>query len=195
MRQLLIFTLLAVLTVPARAADRYLVDTDYSSIRFAVPYDFMILGQLRGEFRQFEGEVLYDAEQPSNSAVVVEITTSSVDTRFEARDIGLRSDTYLAVETYPVALFEGRAFERQGRHWILAGELTMRGTSQEVEVVFELLDLGETLVANGSSVVSREAFDVKGPDLSGDIVIGDEVSIDLHLVLRREEPAPGAGGR
>ena len=195
MRQLLILSLLAVLTIPARAADRYLIDSDYSSIRFTVPYDFMILGQLRGEFREFEGEVLYDAEEPADSAVVVEITTSSVDTRFEARDIGLKSDTYLAVDTYPMALFEGRAFERQGRHWILAGELTMRGISQKVEVLFELLDLGETLVANGSAVVSREAFEVKGPDLSGDIVIGDEVAIELHLVLRQGESTESDGSR
>jgi len=192
-RRLSIFALLAVLAVPVQAADRYRIDTEYSNIHFTVPYDFMILGQLRGEFGDFDGEILYDAEEPSNSAVVVEIVTSSVDTRFEARDIGLKSDTYLAVETFPLVRFEGRAFERQGRQWILTGELTMRGISHEVEVEFELLDLGETLVAHGSSVVSREAFDVQGPVLSGDIVIGDEVLIELHLVLRRDESADGEG--
>ena len=190
MRRLLILILpillsAAVLVEPARAGERYVIDTEYSSIRFAVPYDFMILGQLRGEFREFEGEILYDAEVPANSAVVVEIVTASVDTRFEARDIGLRGDSFLAVETYPVALFEGRAFEMQGHQWLLGGELSMRGISQDVEVAFELLDLGDTLVANGSTVLSREAFEVDGPDLAGDIVIGDEVAIELHLVLRR----------
>lgn len=195
MRRLSMFALLAVLSVSAQAADRYSIDAEFSSIRFTVPYDFMILGQLRGEFRDFEGEVLYDADSPSDSAVVVEIVTSSVDTRFEARDIGLKSDAYLGVETYPVALFEGRAFERLGNQWLVAGELTMRGLSHEVEVTFELLDLGETMVANGSSVVSREAFGVVGPDLSGDVIIGDEVSIELYLVLRRAAGEDETGGR
>ena len=67
----------------------------------------------------------------------------------------------------------------------MQGDLTMHGISRPVEIECDLLDLGDTLVINGRAKLSREAFGVAGPDLSGEIVIGDQVSLGMQLVLRR----------
>lgn len=170
---------------PVVAAERYVVDSEHSRIGFSVPYDFMILGELQGEFGEFTGELAYHRAAPTESTVWVEIVTSSVDTRFRARDIGLRSDEYLAVETYPTATFRSSGVESRPNGLRIEGELTMRGISNPVTVDCRLLDLGDTLVVQGWSSLSREAFDVSGPDLSGEIVIGDQVSLSLQIVLRQ----------
>lgn len=174
------------IVVPLAAAERFVIDGEHSRIRFSVPYDFMVLGELEGEFREFTGEVAFDRSNPADSSLWVEIVTSSVDTRFEARDIGLKSEDYLAVESYPTALFRSREVIAGSDGMLLLGELTMRGITNPVEVELELLDLGDTLVVQGRSFLSREAFDVSGPDLSGDVMIGNEVSLILQMVLRRE---------
>ena len=170
---------------PLAAADRYLVDAEHSRISFSVPYDFMILGELEGEFREFSGEVVYQRSARTASTVWIDIVTASVDTYFEARDIGLRGDEYLAVETYPIARFHSTAVEERRGGLIVRGELTMHGISRPVEIDCDLLDLADTLVVNGRAKLSREAFGVSGPDLSNEIIIGNQVSLGMQLVLRR----------
>ena len=172
------------IAAPLAAADRFVVDSEHSRIGFSVPYDFMILGELEGEFHEFTGEVTYDRAAPEASAVWVEIVTSSVDTKFSARDIGLRSDDFLAVESYPTARFEGDEVASGPSGLLLRGELTMRGIAEPVEIEFDLLDLGDTLVVQGRSSLSRKAFDVTGPQVMGDVVIADRVSLHLQLVFR-----------
>ncbi len=173
------------LATPVVAAERFVIDPEHSRIGFSVPYDFMILGELEGEFREFAGELAYERSDLTRSTVWLEIVTASVDTRFRARDLGLKSDEYLAVDTYPTAAFRSTSVERVGRGLRLLGELTMRGITHPVTIECELLDLGETLVVQGYSSLSREAFDVDGPELSGEVMIGDEVSLTLQVVLRR----------
>ena len=173
------------LAAPAAAAERFVIDSEHSRIGFSVPYDFMILGELEGEFREFAGELTYVRSDPARSTVWLEIVTASVDTRFRARDLGLKSDEYLAVATYPTAVFRSTSVESAGRGLRLVGDLTMRGITHAVTIECELLDLGETLVVQGHSSLSREAFDVAGPELSGEVMIGDEVSLTLQVVLRR----------
>lgn len=180
-----IASVLIVLASAPLAADRFAIDSDHSRITFTVPYDFMVLGVLEGEFREFAGEVDYDRVAPTRSSVRVSIVTSSVDTRFRARDIGLKSDEYLAVETYPTAELRSTEVVVHADGLIVRGDLTMRGRTHPVEIVCDLLDLGETLVVQGRTVLSREAFDVAGPQLSGEVMIADEVALNLQMVLRR----------
>jgi polyisoprenoid-binding protein YceI len=178
--------LIFLVAAPLVAAERFVVDGEHSRIGFSVAYDFMVLGELEGEFREFAGEVAFDRSSPTDSSIWVEIVTTSVDTRFAARDLGLKSDDYLAVATYPTALFRSREVIGGPDGMVLLGELTMRGITNPVEIEFDLLDLGDALVVHGRSLISREAFNVSGPDLSGDVMISDQVSLILQMVFRRE---------
>lgn len=184
-RMAAIASILLALTAGPLAADSFVVDEDHSRISFTVPYDFMVLGVLEGEFREFTGELDYDRVAPTRSSVRVSIVTSSVDTRFKARDLGLKSDEYLAVETYPTARFESTDVVVRAGGLIVRGDLTMRGITHPVEIACDLLDLGQTLVVQGRTELSREAFDVAGPELSGEVMIADEVALNLQLVLRQ----------
>lgn len=58
---------------------------------------------LYGRFNDFDGQFVYDAENPENSSVQVTVDTSSVDSNHAERDKHLRSDDFLHVSEYPEA--------------------------------------------------------------------------------------------
>ena len=58
---------------------------------------------LYGRFNDFDGEFVYDAENPENSTVNVTIDTASVDSNHAERDKHLRSEDFLYVDEFPEA--------------------------------------------------------------------------------------------
>jgi polyisoprenoid-binding protein YceI len=63
---------------------------------------------LYGRFNDFDGEFVYDAENPENSTVNVTIDTASVDSNHAERDKHLRSEDFLYVDEFPEASFKSK---------------------------------------------------------------------------------------
>src|SRR5690606_26197124 len=61
---------------------------------------------LYGRFNDFDGQFVFDAENPEKSSVNVTIDTASVDTNHAERDKHLRSDDFLNVGEHPDATFK-----------------------------------------------------------------------------------------
>lgn len=100
---------------------------------------------LYGRFNDFDGEFVYDAENPENSSVSVIIDTASVDSNHAERDEHLRSDDFLHVGEYPQATFKSTRIvldDDKGEADII-GELTLRGVTREVTLEAEMLGHGE----------------------------------------------------
>jgi len=68
---------------PLQAADQYTIDPVHSYVGFAVRH--MSVSWVKGEFKEFSGEILYDPEDISRSSVSVTIKAASLDTRNERR--------------------------------------------------------------------------------------------------------------
>lgn len=100
---------------------------------------------LYGRFNDFDGEFVYDAENPEKSSVNVTIDTGSVDTNHAERDKHLRSDDFLSVDEYPEATFRSTRVEvsDNGEEADVFGELTLNGVTREVELDVELLGHGK----------------------------------------------------
>ncbi len=100
---------------------------------------------LYGRFNDFDGEFVYDAQNPENSSVNVTIDTGSVDTNHAERDKHLRSDDFLSVDEHPEATFRSTRVEvdDDGEEADVYGELTLNGVTREVELDVELLGHGE----------------------------------------------------
>lgn len=63
---------------------------------------------LYGRFNDFDGEFVYDAQNPANSSVEVAVDTSSVDSNHAERDKHLRSEDFLYVDEFPEATFKSK---------------------------------------------------------------------------------------
>ncbi|MGO1500236.1 MAG: YceI family protein [Marinobacter sp.] len=99
---------------------------------------------LYGRFNDFDGQFVYDAENPENSSVNVTVDTSSVDTNHAERDKHLRSEDFLHVGEYPEASFKSTRVEvDDDGEADIVGDLTLRGVTREVTLDAEMLGQGE----------------------------------------------------
>lgn len=99
---------------------------------------------LYGRFNEFDGQFVYDAENPENSSVNVTIDTASVDSNHAERDKHLRSQDFLYVDEYPEATFKSKRVVMQGEGEAdIIGDLTLRGVTREVTLDAEMIGYGE----------------------------------------------------
>lgn len=98
---------------------------------------------LYGRFNDFDGEFVYDAENPENSRVTVTIDTASIDSNHAERDKHLRSDDFLHVSEFPQATFTSKRIEvdDDGEADII-GDFTLRGVTREIKLEAEMLGHG-----------------------------------------------------
>lgn len=99
---------------------------------------------LYGRFNDFDGEFIYDAENPENSSVSVTVDTASVDSNHAERDKHLRSDDFLNVGEFPEATFTSKRVEvdDEGEADII-GDLTLNGVTREITLDTEMLGHGK----------------------------------------------------
>jgi polyisoprenoid-binding protein YceI len=99
---------------------------------------------LYGRFNDFDGQFVYDAENPQNSSVNVTIDASSVDSNHAERDKHLRSEDFLHVGEYPEASFKSKRVEvDDDGEADIVGDLTLRGVTREVTLDVEMLGHGK----------------------------------------------------
>ncbi|MDK8463710.1 YceI family protein [Marinobacter sp. SS13-12] len=122
----------------------YAFDTegDHQFITFKISH--LGYSWLYGRFNDFDGQFVYDAENPENSSVEVTVDTSSVDSNHGERDKHLRSDDFLHVSEFPEATFRSKRVEvdDEGEADII-GDLTLRGVTKEITLDVEMLGHGD----------------------------------------------------
>jgi len=181
---------------PLQAADRYQIDPVHSYVGFAVRH--MAVSWVKGEFKEFSGEILYDAEDINRSSVSVAIKAASLDTRNERRNNHLKSPDFFAVEQFPEITFHSKRVERRGDAFVAIGDLTIRGITKEIELPFTLagpvtaVGSRPRLGAEASLTLNRQDFQVSwNRFLEGaGFVVGDEAKIDIQVEAIGPEPPP-----
>ncbi len=99
---------------------------------------------LYGRFNDFDGEFVYDAENPENSTVNVTIDTASVDSNHGERDKHLRSEDFLYVNDFPQATFKSTSVKLDGENEAeITGDFTLRGVTREITLDVEMLGHGD----------------------------------------------------
>jgi polyisoprenoid-binding protein YceI len=164
----------------------------------------MMVTYVRGHFKNVQGKLVFDPQNPRASQVLVVIDAKSIWTGEPQRDAHLRSSDFLDVEHYPEITFNGDKLEVVGDHdYVLRGRLTIRGTSRDVSLRVDYLGQWETPwwedgVDKGPktragflahAVINRHDFGVSWNSTldRGGVVVGNEVeiTIDAEAILER----------
>lgn len=167
------------------------IDPEHFSVGFLVEhagYDKTL-----GMFREAEGSFVYDeAEQTLHSGEVV-VQAESVFTNHAERDDHLRGGDFLDVSDYPEIVFEADELTMTGeREGTLTGELTLLGTTREIELDITINKTGPypfgdnayVLGASARGTIERSRFGMTY-GVSGDMV-GDEVELILEFEAVRQ---------
>ena len=118
-------------TSAAYAVDSYKVHEDHTWVTFSVNHAGW--ASARGIFRTVSGDITFDKDDVTNSAVAVTISADSLDTNSEQRDRDMSGADFLNVAEFPDITFESTRIEQTGdRTAIVYGDMTMVGVSREV---------------------------------------------------------------
>jgi polyisoprenoid-binding protein YceI len=175
----------------------YTLDTSHSRIGFVARH--AMVTKVRGSFKDFEGHLHLDADDPSRSSAEVTIVVDSIDSGHPDRDAHLRSADFFDVEKYPSISFRSTKVEVVDRDtYRLTGEVTIRDISRPVTIDLEMTGalhdpFGLVRVGfEGSVVVNRRDFGLEWNMAldAGGLLVSEKVTIELDVAAVRP-PAEG----
>lgn len=174
------------------AADRYIIDPQHSTIGFAVAH--MDVSVIRGEFTDYKGEILFDAEDICDLRGEILIKAESINTRLKARDDHLKNADFFDVKNYPEIVFKSKRVVKRDNGFEIIGDLTMHGVTREVSgpVIIRgpvKTSYGKELIGiSGETIISRQDFGIswnaKMPN--GGLAVGNDVKILIDVEAYKE---------
>lgn len=161
------------------------IDVSHSSVEFSVRH---LVGKTRGQFKVFSGTIIA-AEDALASSVEAHIDLASVDTGDAKRDEHLRSPEFFDVERNGEITFRSTSVRPDGSDYVLAGELSLRGVSRNVELKLEFQGVqqdpwgGTRAGFTASTELSRKAFGLEWNVAleAGGFLVGDKVKVTLEI--------------
>jgi polyisoprenoid-binding protein YceI len=99
-------------------------DAIHSTVGFAVPY---MAGTFQGSFSDFEARL-------SDGALRGTAEVASVEVKDPNLTAHLRSPAFFDAERFPLLSFEANEVSRSGNDLTIAGELTLKGHTEPVEI-------------------------------------------------------------
>ena len=173
-------------------AEKWEIDKAHSNVYFDVRHTY---ATVRGQFDDFSGTLEFDPDNMAFSTVKFEVKTKSINTGIPNRDNHLRSEEFFAVNKFPVMTFESTGVkQKEGDQYTLMGNLTIKGQTKEVAVVFTYFGMRENPLKKGKMVAGFETrFSIDrleyqvGPGKYAEMgVIGRNVDILISLEVLKE---------
>ncbi|WP_412506858.1 YceI family protein [Roseovarius sp. SYSU LYC5161] len=119
------------------AAEKYTLDPSHSQIVFS--YNHLGYSTTYGMFSGFEGEIMFDQENPANSSVSVSMPVTSMFTGWEKRHEHFMADDFFGADETDMVSFESTGIEVTGDDTaLITGDLSMNGVTKSVVLETEL---------------------------------------------------------
>ena len=130
-------------SAPAVAApEAYTLDASHSQIVFS--YDHLGFSTTFGMFSGFEGEIMFDQEDPAASSVSVSMPVMSMFTGWEQRDGHFMSDDFFGATEDDLVTFVSTGIEVTGDNTaLITGDLTMNDVTKSVVLDAKLNKAGD----------------------------------------------------
>jgi polyisoprenoid-binding protein YceI len=159
-------------------------DTVHSTVGFAVPY---LAGTFQGTFSDFEARL-------SDGVLRGTAEVGSVQVKDPNLEAHLQSPDFFDAERFPQLSFEAKGINRSGGDLTIAGEVTLKGHTEAVEITGHVNDPtpdpygGERFGLQLETTVDRTKFGLNwnNPLPSGDPALANDVTIIVDLQLAKE---------
>lgn len=189
MKSLVLAALLSASASMALAADKYTLDSSHSQIVFS--YNHLGFSTTYGMFSGFEGEIMFDQENPANSTVAVSMPTKSMFTGWEQRYGHFMTDDFFGATDEDMISFTSTSIELTGDATAkITGDLTMNDVTKSVVLDAKLNQVGDHPMANkpwagfdATTTLLRSDF---GVDKFAPFV-SDEVSVMISIEAMKAE--------
>lgn len=198
MRRAFPYALSLALLLPALASAApavYKVDPDHSGVGFTVRH---FVSNVPGRFKDFDGVIRYDAQNPAASSVSFTVQAASIDTDNGDRDDHLRGPEFFDAARFPTLTFSSTSVKAVDADTLeVTGDLTIRGVTKTVTVPVELLGAvkgpsGEKAGFESIFKLDRKEYGINWNRMldTGGAVLGDEVKITIAIEADRQTQQP-----
>jgi len=170
------------------AATTWAIDPSHSVVELAVKH--MMFSTVKGRFANVAGTIALDEANLGASSVNAEIGAASIDTGEPQRDGHLRSADFLDIDNFPTIAFRSTGVVPQGRsRFVLVGDLTIRGVTQEVSLDAELVGKGtdpwggQRVGFTATTAINRKEFGLTWNQAleAGGVLVSDQIKISLEI--------------
>ena len=172
---------------------KWVIDPSHSEIEFKVRH--LMISNVTGSFKSFEGEVETDGDDFSNAKISFSAKVDSITTGNEQRDGHLKTGDFFELEKYPEVLFTAQGLKKKSDdEYEIEGDLTIRGVTKKVKLSVEAGGIvkdpwGQTKA--GFSVkgkINRKDFGLNWGAVTeaGGVVVSDEVRLSAELEFAKQ---------
>jgi polyisoprenoid-binding protein YceI len=167
---------------------RWIVDPARSAVNFSVKH--LMISKVHGRFKKFSGSLAITGAEPGSAQIEGEVEIASIDTRDETRDEYLKTSDFFDLGRFKKMVFRSKRFTPKSRDECeIVGDLALHGVEREVLLqgkgFGDLAALPATLKVSLHTRIHRKDFGLEWNAAieAGGVMVGDEVSIDLELLL------------
>ena len=174
--------------IPGYVAGTWAIDPVHSEVSFTVRH--MMVSKVRGRFDTFEGTIVTGAD-PLSSSVNATVDLSSINTGQEQRDAHIRSADFFEVDKHPHMTFASTGVRAEGDHFLLDGDLTLKGVTKPVTFKLEVNGFGPDAYGgtrvgfSATTEINRHDFGVNFngpiPGVPGGVAVSEKVTINLEI--------------
>lgn len=179
-------------TNTTNTATAWKIDVAHTNVNFTVSH--MVIAEVTGTFKEFEGTVSASKEDFSDAQISVTIKTASINTEVNDRDNHLRSADFFDAANHPVITFVSTKTERAGNGKIaITGDLTMRGVTKSVvlDAKFKgqaVNPWGQLVAAfKATAIIKRKEWGLNWNAAleAGGFLVGEEIELSLNVELNK----------
>jgi polyisoprenoid-binding protein YceI len=165
----------------------YTLDPTHSRLGFSTRH--AMVTTVRGQFTDFAGTAHIDAANPDNSQVSLTIQTASIDTGVADRDAHLRSEDFFHADDNKEITFSSTKVERDGDDWAVTGDLTIKGVTKPVTVVFEFTGSARDPFGNlrvgfeGGATINRKDWGLtwNASLETGGVLVSEKIKLEFDV--------------
>jgi len=173
---------------------KWVIDPTHSKIGFKVKH--LMISNVLGNFKQFEGEVLTDGDNFENAEIKLTIEAASVDTEIADRDTHLKSADFFDAEKYPKLTFsDAKIVDLGDDTFEMKGNLTIKDVTKPVKLTVEFGGIMKDPWGNekaGFSIsgkISRKDWGLTWNAAleAGGVLVGEDVKIIIDVELLKQK--------
>lgn len=167
------------LSAPMPATVAAVADASHGEVTFSARQTGAVLD---GSFHRFSANIDFDPAHPEKAKIEVGIDLASVDAGGADTDNALKGREFFDVVRYPSASFVATSVTADaGGKYRASGRFTLKGHSENLVILFVARREGPSLWLEGSTAVSRLAYQVGEGQWSDPSELDDEVRIAFRL--------------
>lgn len=149
-----------------------------------ISFTYKQLGQrVYGTFSDFEGTLTFDTQKPEAGHALLKIQLASIDAGSPDANDELQRASWFDTATYPVGVYESTGVKALGdNRYTISGNLTIKGTTQPVDVDVVLKEQSGIGVFDGEFILKRGDFKIGEGEWAGNSVVSNDINIKFKMV-------------